>query len=181
MWLMGCFFVTFWQVEKSSAHTCEFTIGTCTVYSHVEAPHVWRLLTCGGDIHLWNIHINSCVEHAGSIHMWRLRMFRDIHVWNIHMNSHVECAGSSHIHVWNVHIHRHIWSSLWLECSGFIGSSRVEGTFTSGTYMWIHMWNVEGLFPCRGSSHVEGRATKVKFFTPWYFVHLDVICLFRNS
>ena len=41
--------------------------------------------------------------------------------------------------------------------------SRVEGTFTCGSYS-----RVEGTFTCGSYSRV-GRATKVKFFTPWYF------------
>ena len=39
----------------------------------------------------------------------------------------------------------------------------MEGTFTCGSYS-----RVEGTFTCGSYSHV-GRATKVKFFTPWYF------------
>ena len=60
--------------------------------------------------------------------------------------------------------------------------SRVEGTFTCGSYS-----HVEEAFTCGSYSHVQGtftcgsysrvrRATKVKFFTPWYSLSLVNSC-----
>ena len=52
---------------------------TCWTYTLI---YVWNVqdpftsggwtFTCGGDIHMWNVHVNSRVEHAGSIYVWRL-------------------------------------------------------------------------------------------------------------
>ena len=107
MWLTGCF----WSI------------------------HVWRLFTCGGNIHVWNVHVNSCVECAGSIHMWRFLM----------CGEDIPCGTYMWIHVWNV-------QGLFLCGPPYMLRAH---EFMCGTYTWIHMWNMQGLFTCGGSSCVR--------------------------
>ena len=73
--------------------------------------HVWDLLTCGGDIHVWEL-----LTCGGDIHVWDLLTCGgDIHVWDL-----LTCGGG--IHVWSY--------------------SRVEGTFTCGTYVTLEAFSV---------------------------------------
>ena len=159
-----------------TVNSCVEGAFTCGSYSHVEGPFtcgsyscverhsrvegtftcgsyscVGEAFTCGGDIHVWELF--TCGEAftcGGHIHVWRGHSHVGvIHVWRGHSR-----VGA--IHVWRRHSRVgaiHMWRghSVW-------------ELFTCGGD--IHVWEA---FTCGSYSRVE-QATKVKFFTPWYFL-----------
>ena len=116
MWLTDGFLVTFFERWRGQC--------TCTLLTCGGNIHVWELLTCGGNIHVWDllmcggdIHMWDLLTCGGDIHMWELFMCGgDIHVWEL-----LTCGGD--IHVWEL-----------LTCGGD-----------------IHMWE---LLTCGGDIHM---------------------------
>ena len=62
-----------------------------------------------------------------------------------------------------------------VHCAPYMVSSRVEGAFMCGSYS-----RVQGTFTCGSYSRVR-RATKVKFFTPWYLWYYCVRLYSKNT